>query len=119
MVRIDVRCAPAAGTHRCEVDVVEERSTTRHAVEVSKAELDRWGRGRSAEELVRDSFRFLLEREANTAILPSFALPLIGQYFPEFEKELPRYLERLTGSLRAQSPRLGDERAASICDERG
>ncbi len=90
MVRIDVRCAPAAGTHRCEVDVVEERSTTRHAVEVSKAELDRWGRGRSAEELVRDSFRFLLEREPKESILREFQLSVITRHFPDYERAITR-----------------------------
>ena len=34
------------------------------------------------------SFRFLLEREPNTAILPEFDLPVIGEYFPEYEREM-------------------------------
>jgi hypothetical protein len=84
-MRIDVTCTPAANGHRCEVDVVDSRSTTRHFVEVSTAELDRWGRGRSAEDLVRESFRFLLEREPKESILPEFTLSVITRYFPDYE----------------------------------
>jgi hypothetical protein len=40
----------------------------------------------SAEKLIEESFRFLLEREPNTSILPAFDLPIIGQYFPEYRQ---------------------------------
>ena len=33
----------------------------------------------SVEKLIEESFRFLLEREPNTAILPSFDLPVIAR----------------------------------------
>jgi hypothetical protein len=72
------------------VDVLEGASTSQHTVEVSTAELDRWGRGRSAEDLVRDSFRFLLERESRESILREFKLSVIGRYFPEYEREITR-----------------------------
>jgi hypothetical protein len=87
-MRIDVTCTPAAHGHRCEVDLVDGRSTTRHAVEVSTADLDRWGRGRSAEDLVRDSFRFLLEREPKESILREFKLSVIMRYFPDYERAI-------------------------------
>ncbi len=88
-MRIDVHCAPTADGHRCEVDVVEG-STTHHAVEVSTAEFDRWGRGRSVEELVRESFRFLLDREPKESILREFTLSVIKRYFPEYERAITR-----------------------------
>jgi hypothetical protein len=62
--------------------------TTRHRVRVTTADLDRFAEGRTAEELLHESFRFLLERESNTSILESFDLPLIGHYFPEYEREI-------------------------------
>jgi len=62
--------------------------TTHHRVRVAKADLDRLSEGRSAEELLQESFRFLLERESNSSILSSFDLPLIGRYFPEYEREI-------------------------------
>jgi hypothetical protein len=74
---------------------VEGGATTTHHVRVSPSDLIRFGgAGVSAEALLEASFRFLLERESNTSILPSFHLPLIARYFPEYEKELPRYLRR-------------------------
>lgn len=38
-----------------------------------------------AEHLIRESFRFLLEREPQQAILETFELPIISRYFPEYE----------------------------------
>lgn len=40
------------------------------------------------EWLIIQSFKFLLEREPNTAILDAFSLEEIGRYFPEFEEEI-------------------------------
>ena len=40
------------------------------------------------EALVQKSFMFLLEREPKEAILSSFELPLISEYFPEYETEI-------------------------------
>jgi hypothetical protein len=44
------------------------------------------------ESLVRESFSFLLEREAKESILRQFDLPVIGEYFPVFHLELRRRL---------------------------
>ena len=83
-----VRCTPAGGGHRCDVLVSEGTSTSRHSVRVSAKDLGRWGHGRSAEELVRDSFRFLLEREPKESILRQFDLSVIQQYFPDYDGAL-------------------------------
>ncbi len=40
------------------------------------------------EYLLIQAFRFLLEREPNTAILAAFDLADIPRYFPEFEAEI-------------------------------
>jgi len=40
------------------------------------------------EELVRESFRFLLAREPATSIMSEFSLDVIGQYFPEYREEI-------------------------------
>ena len=74
---------------------VEKGTTTTHRVRVSPADLIRFaGPGVSTAKLLEASFRFLLEREPNTSILSSFHLPVIQRYFPEYEKELPRYLAK-------------------------
>jgi hypothetical protein len=67
---------------------------TYHRVRVSRADLARFAEGRSAEDLLEESFRFLLEREPNTSILTSFDLRLIGHYFPEYEQQIPARLRR-------------------------
>jgi hypothetical protein len=41
---------------------------------------------------VRESFRFLLERERATSILARFSLSDISRYFPEYPSELARRL---------------------------
>ena len=74
---------------------INANSRTEHVVHLSKADLDQVGYGHSAEEVLRESFRFLLEREPNTSILSSFSLPMIGRYFPEYQQEMRR---RLSGS---------------------
>jgi hypothetical protein len=70
--------------------------TTQHRVRVTKADLERLGQGRSATDLLRASFEFLLEREPNSSILRSFDLPLIGSYFPEYERQIQTRLREAT-----------------------
>ena len=72
---------------------VKSERTTEHRVRVIDVDLRRLGEGRSTEELLRASFAFLLEREPNTSILPSFDLSVINRYFPEFEKQIQGYLD--------------------------
>jgi predicted DNA-binding protein (UPF0278 family) len=73
---------------------VQDGATTEHRVRVTKTDLTRFAEGRSAEELLQKSFEFLLEREPNTSILSSFDLPLIGRYFPEYEREIRSRLRK-------------------------
>jgi hypothetical protein len=69
--------------------VVEDRTVTTHRVTV-KPEVykDLTGGEVPIEKLIEKSFEFLLKREPNTSILHSFDLPLIGHYFPEYEKTI-------------------------------
>jgi hypothetical protein len=73
---------------------IKSTVTTHHRVRVAKEDIERLAGGRSAEELLQESIRFLLEREPNTSILPSFDLPVIGHYFPEYEREIQTRLQR-------------------------
>jgi hypothetical protein len=82
---VSVECIADRDGHRCRVDVSDARSTSRHLVRVSRSDLDRWGRGRSVEELVQDSFSFLLQREPKESILREFDLSVIKRYFPDFD----------------------------------
>jgi hypothetical protein len=82
---VEVRCSADGDGHRCEVTVAEGGSTSRHLVRVSRQDLQRWGRGRLVEDLVRDSFAFLLEREPKESILREFELSVIPRYFPDYQ----------------------------------
>ncbi len=89
-----IRITPA-GPHEFGVEVTEGEETTSHRVIVPQSMLDDWGlEDSAAEEVVRESFAFLMEREPASSILPEFSLAIIPRYFPEYRDELP---ERLGG----------------------
>lgn len=73
------------------VTVTEGRSQSSHLVTLKSDDYEKLAAGQvSAEELVRWSFEFLLEREPKESILNKFDLPVIGRYFPEYEAEIRR-----------------------------
>jgi hypothetical protein len=72
---------------------VEGRTTTTHTVTLSSSYYEKLtGKQVAPEVLIEKSFEFLLERESNTSILRSFELPVIGRYFPEYEKTIDTML---------------------------
>lgn len=69
--------------------VVQGESETRHRVTLSQEYYrDLCGGTVTHEWLLIQAFRFLLEREPNSAILRSFDLTEIARYFPEFDDEI-------------------------------
>ncbi|MCZ6642763.1 MAG: hypothetical protein O7F71_14385 [Gammaproteobacteria bacterium] len=69
--------------------VVEGETETSHRVRMSPDYHKKLCGGTMTQEwVIVQSFKFLLEREPNTAILASFDLTEIARYFPEFETEL-------------------------------
>jgi len=76
------------GSGPFRVTVREGGGETRHEVSVADAG------GRVPATLVRAAFLFLLDREPKEAILARFDVSVISRYFPEFDRELPRYLEQ-------------------------
>jgi len=71
-----------------EVRVTDETPTT-HQVTLKEADRVRLvGPEVPGDALIAESFRFLLEREPNTSILRTFDLPVIGTYFPEYERDI-------------------------------
>ena len=77
------------GADRYRVTVSDAGSDSAHIVTVDPNHDHPVG----AEDLVRASFRFLLDREPKEAILPEFDLDVIPRYFPEYESTIGRYLE--------------------------
>lgn len=75
--------------------IIEKGSESTHHVSMKQADYARLAGGKiEPEELVRRSFEFLLEREPKESILSRFDLPVIGRYFPEFEREIKRKLSK-------------------------
>ncbi|MEJ2207827.1 MAG: hypothetical protein P8129_02180 [Anaerolineae bacterium] len=93
MADIEVKPTRQGGEYAFEVTVREGSGATQHRVTLEDADYERLAAGRaSPEELVTESFRFLLEREPKESILGSFDLTIIGDYFPEYEREIRRRL---------------------------
>ena len=68
---------------------VRDSTTTTHTVTLTNDYCQKLTRGKvPPEKLIEKSFEFLLERESNTMILTSFDLPVIGDYFPEYERTI-------------------------------
>ena len=92
---IDIKRIAEGDPLQFDVVVREGGGETRHRVTMTKETHDRLGSGRHTPEQCLDAaFRFLLDREPKESILGAFDVTAISRYFPEFEKELPRYLSQ-------------------------
>ena len=70
----------------------KERARTRHHVTMSREICERLTAGKhTPERCLEAAFRFLLDREPKESILGRFDVTAISRYFPEFEREMPRY----------------------------
>lgn len=78
------------GKYRVTVD--ESGSTSSYEVTVQPEDLERLGGGRSADDLIEASFRFLLDREPKESIVSRFDLSVISRYFPEYPDRVGDYL---------------------------
>jgi hypothetical protein len=75
------------------VEVTEGHEVTGHKVRLPPAFLDDLLlTDVDEEQIVRETFDFLLEREPATSILAEFSLDDVSRYFPEFAEELQRRL---------------------------
>jgi hypothetical protein len=75
------------------VKITDGKLETSHVVSVPSGFGPELGLGGvSDEDLVRVSFRFLLDREPATSILARFSLDLISRYFPEYPREIGKYI---------------------------
>ena len=91
MTPLALSCRRSGDGWTCDVTVGSDAGATRHQVVVDAATLQDLARGaETPDRLVEASFRFLLEREPRESILPRFALPVIGRYFPEWTEIMRR-----------------------------
>ena len=92
---IDVRRTGEGDPLEFEVVVREGKGETRHDVTMAQETCERLTAGKhTPERCLEAAFRFLLDREPKESILSGFDVTVISRYFPEFERELPRYLSR-------------------------
>jgi len=77
---------------RSRVTVTEGQTETVHDVTLAEKDRQRYGGDVASERLIQASFEFLLERESKESILPSFAIPAIERYFPEYPAVIRRRL---------------------------
>lgn len=90
---IDVKQTAEGDPLAFDVVVREGTGETRHHVTMTKQTCDRLTAGRhTPQQCVEAAFRFLLDREPKESILRSFDVTVISRYFPEFERQLARYL---------------------------
>ena len=92
---IEVRRLSEDGRLDFEVVVREGEGETRHHVTISRETCERLTAGKhTPERFLEAAFRFLLDREPKESILGRFDVTVISRYFPEFERELTRYLSQ-------------------------
>jgi hypothetical protein len=92
---IEVRRTGNGDFLQFEVVVRDDQGETRHQVTMARETCDRLTGGKhTPERCLEAAFRFLLDREPKESILSRFDVTVISRYFPEFERELPRYLAR-------------------------
>lgn len=78
-----------------DVRVTGGGGESRHRVTMGGDDAARLGApSKPPEAVIEAAFRFLLDREPKESILGHFDVTVISRYFPEFEAELPRYLEQ-------------------------
>ena len=87
-----VTCSASEGGWRCTVIVGDDAAATEHVVEVDHMTLDDLAPDAPPEELVRESFVYLLEREPRESIMRSFELPMIARFFGDYPDEISHRL---------------------------
>jgi hypothetical protein len=75
-----------------DVTVRDANSESHHHVTIDRKTCERLSGGHTPEHLLEAAFRFLLDREPKESILARFDVSVIARYFPEYERELLRYL---------------------------
>ena len=92
---IEVRRVAGDDPLNFEVVVREGKGETRHQVTMSRETCEKLTSGKhTPERCLEAAFRFLLDREPKESILRRFDVTVISRYFPEFEREIPRYLSQ-------------------------
>ncbi len=77
------------GSGEFQVEVHDDAGQSTHSVVVPEGYMEQLGvQDAAMQDLVRESFRFLLEREPKESIQGEFELSTIVDYFPEYPEEI-------------------------------
>jgi hypothetical protein len=92
---IEVERAGEGDPLEFEVIVRAGKRETRHHVTIARDTCERLTMStHTPEHCIEAAFQFLLDHEPQESILGRFDITVISHYFPEFERELPRYLSQ-------------------------
>lgn len=91
MADLSINCSQDNDGWTCRVTVTDSK-TTEHTVKVPRNDYEKLTGSVEVdvEELVEQSFEFLLDREPQGAIMGQFDLMTIETYFPSYPDEIPR-----------------------------
>ena len=90
---IEIEQKPGEDPMIFNVVVSDSAGSTQHRVTLSDATYQRLTGGKKdPKSCVESAFKFLLERQSKSDILPSFDINVINMSFPSFEKEFPNYI---------------------------
>lgn len=81
----------AVGERLYEAEVTVDGEHYAYRVSVPDDLVERVGADPAA--IVRATIAFLLDREPPTSIMERFDCSVVSRYFPDYEAQLPRYLE--------------------------
>ncbi|MBB5519949.1 hypothetical protein [Amphiplicatus metriothermophilus] len=92
---IEVKQTSDGDPFEFEATIREAGGESRHHVTMGQKTWKKLtGERHTPERCIEAAFRFLLDREPKESILGRFDVTVISRYFPEFERELPRYLSQ-------------------------
>ena len=90
---IEVEQKPGDEPMVFNVTITDSAGSTQHRVTLTDATYQRLTGGKvDPTACVESAFKFLLERESKSDILPSFDINVINMSFPSFEKEFNNYM---------------------------
>ena len=90
---IEVEQKPGDDPMVFNVTVSDSAGSTQHRVTLSNASYQKLTSGKvDPASCVESAFKFLLERQSKSDILPSFDVNVINMSFPSFEKEFKNYI---------------------------
>ena len=90
---IEVEQKPGDDPMVFNVTVSDSAGSTQHRVTLTDASYQKLTGGKvDPVACVESAFKFLLERQSKSDILPSFDVNVINMSFPSFEKEFKNYI---------------------------